>query len=236
MPMPSQTSRPRSAAATSDHRSRNAERKRVQMRARILMATLQVHADRPLGQPVIDHVIQEAGVSRGTFYKYFDSLDQALLAVGRELSEQFVLDLLPVHDALTLPWQRFAVGFRLFLMRAAQDPLWAAFVSRVEVWPRDSLVGRKMVEDVRNGHAQGFFTVADADAAAEFLKGASLGCIQALRQGVAEPQTYIDGAVRMGLSALGCEPALTERGVAYAARYLDGWTPRRVGVAAVAAG
>lgn len=216
-----------------DHRTRNAERKRVQMRARILMATLQVHSHGDRLSPVIDDVIRQAGISRGSFYKYFDSLDEALLAVGQEISEQFVLDLLPVHDVLQQPWQRFAVAFRLFLLRALADPLWAAFVSRIDVWPPGSLVARKMAEDLRKGVAQGQFAVASVDAATDFLKGASVGCILALRQGAADPSAYIDTAVRMGLGALGCTGALTQRAALFSAKYLDGWTPRRTGLASI---
>lgn len=146
-----------------DHRSRNAARKRVQMRARILMATMHIYASGTKDNPAIDDVIKEAGVSRGTFYKYFDSLDLAFLAVGQEISDQFALDLLPIYDILKEPWQRFAVGFRLPLLRASIDPQWASFVTRTEVWPRSSIVARKMVADLQLGLDAGVFQVDDVE-------------------------------------------------------------------------
>lgn len=209
-----------------DHRTRNAAKKRTQMRMRILMATMHVYADESRENPVIEDVVHEAAISRGTFYKYFNSLDEALLAVGQETSEQFALDLLPIYDVLKEPWQRFAVGFRIFLVRACLEPRWAAFVSRMDVWPRQSLVARKMVQDLQQGKDQGVFTFGDVEAAADFLKGASVGCLQAVRRGVADPRVYIDTAVGMGLAALGCQPELCARGVLFSARYLEDWRPR----------
>lgn len=196
------------------------------MRARILMATMHIYASGTKDNPAIDDVIKEAGVSRGTFYKYFDSLDLAFLAVGQEISDQFALDLLPIYDILKEPWQRFAVGFRLPLLRASIDPQWASFVTRTEVWPRSSIVARKMVADLQLGLDAGVFQVDDVELAADFLKGACLSCIQTLRRGVSDPSAYMDAAVSMGLSALGCDAKLILKGVSFSARHLEDWRPK----------
>ena len=214
------------AAQMEDHRTRNAARKRVQMRARILMATMHVYADHSREKPVIDDVIKEADISRGTFYKYFESLDEALQCVGQEVSDQFTLDLLPIYDVLKEPWQRFSVGFRLFMLRAQKDAAWAAFVSRMDVWPKESLVTRYMSADLERGVREGCFVSADLQASADFLKGASLSTINAMRAGVANPAEYMNAAVRMGLASLGCSPAMCEKGMKFSERYLEEWKPR----------
>lgn len=211
------------AATAVDHRVVNAAKKRDQMRARILKATMHVFADHSKERPVIEDVVREAEVSRGTFYKYFDSLDEALIAVGTQVSDQFTLDILPVYDVLAEPWQRFSVGFRLFLLRALIDRKWAGFVTRMDVWPHESLVAHYMSNDLKLGKERGQFFFEDLDAATDFLMGASAGGIQAVRQGVEAPQVYIDAAVRMGLKALGCDARMCERGVAFSRKHLDGW-------------
>jgi len=184
---------------------------------------MHVYAEHKIERPVIEDVVRKAEVSRGTFYKYFDSLDEALVAVGKQVSDQFTLDILPVYDVLAEPWQRFSVGFRLFLIRALIDGKWAAFVIRMDVWPHESLVAKYMSADLKVGKERGQFSFDDLDAATDFLMGASAGGIQAIRQGLTDPQGYIDAAVRMGLKSLGCDSRMCDRGVSFSRKHLDGW-------------
>ena len=87
------------------------------MRTKLLDAAMRV-ANEHRGSAVIDDVIREAKVSRGTFYNYFDSLDDVLVAIGQELSNQMTTDILPIYDVLTEPWQRVAVGFQALLSQS----------------------------------------------------------------------------------------------------------------------
>ena len=206
-----------------DHRSKVAEQKRLVMRAKLLDAAMRVYADHVGPGPVIDDVIREAKVSRGTFYKYFDSLEQVLIALGRELSNQMTSDVLPVYDVLTEPWQRAAVGFRVFLVRALLDRKWAGFVTRVDVWPHHTLVAQYMAADLEKGKALGQFTFDIVDVATDFLMGASAHGIQAIRQGVPDPHRYMDASVHMALSSLGCDRETCARGVAFSLAYLKSW-------------
>lgn len=206
-----------------DHRSEVAEKKRRLMRTKLLDAAMRVYGEYPGAQPVIDDVIREAQVSRGTFYKYFDSLEQVLIAIGQELSNQMTTDILPVYDVLTEPWQRAAVGFRLFLVRALLDRKWAGFVTRVDVWPHSTLVARYIAQDLAKGKASGQFSFDILEAATDFLMGASAHGIQAIRQGMPRPNAYMDTAVRMALASLGCDKKTCERGVTFSSSYLKSW-------------
>jgi len=206
-----------------DHRSKVAEKKRVLMRAKLLDAAMRVYAEHTGGPPVIDDVIREAQVSRGTFYKYFDSLEQVLVTIGQELSNQMTTDILPIYDVLTEPWQRTAVGFRLFLVRALLDRKWAGFVTGVDVWPHDTLVARYMANDLEQGKARGHFSFDLVDTATDFLMGASAHGIQAIRQGVPDPNAYMDAAVKMALSSIGCDRQTCEQGAVFSATYLKSW-------------
>jgi AcrR family transcriptional regulator len=206
-----------------DHRVIVAENKRTKMRARLLEATTHVFAERTQRQPVIEDVVRLASVSRGTFYKYFTSLDEALVETGKHLSDQFTVEILPVYDVLTEPWQRFAVGFRLFLTRAMLDHAWAAFVTRMDVWPRDSLVARYMSADLALGKDRKQFMFDDLNAATALLMGATAGMIEALRRGVQDPTSYIDAAVRMALRSLSCSATLSDKGVRFSRDYLKAW-------------
>ena len=213
----------RRPAATRDHRVDVAEKKRLLMRTRLIDATMRVFANSEGAPPVIDDVIREAKVSRGTFYNYFDSLEEVLLVIGQDLSNQMTTEILSVYDILEKPWQRFAVGFRLFLLRAMLDRKWAGFVTRTTAWAEDSLVSRFMTGDLTAGVATGQFFIDDVQVAADFLKGASAHGIQALRVGVENPLRYIDCSVRMALASLGCDRQRCEEGVVFSASYLRAW-------------
>lgn len=206
-----------------DHRSIVAERKRVMMRARLLDAAMRVFADDSNGSPVIDDVIREANVSRGTFYNYFDSLDQVLAAVGQAFNDEMASGVLPIYDVLTEPWQRASVGFRVFLLRALVDTKWAGFLVRVDAWPHTTMVAMYMGADLENGLSNGQFVFDDPRVAGDFLVGAKVRAIQSLRLGVPDPNAYIDAAVRMALASLGCSRDVADRGVAFSTKYLHDW-------------
>lgn len=207
----------------SDHRPRVAKKKREVMRSKLLDAAMRVFAAPGGSPPVIDDVIREANVSRGTFYNYFDSLDQVLVAIGQELNNQMTTDILPVYDVLTKPWQRAAVAARLFLMRALLDPQWAGFVTRVDAWQHNTLVAEYMAKDLANGKAAGEFRFDRLDAATDFLMGASAHGIQAIQQGVDCPNQYMDACVRLTLASLGCSSEMCESGVTFSVSHLKSW-------------
>lgn len=206
-----------------DHRVEVAEKKRLLMRTKLIDATMRVFANQTGTPPVIDDVIREAKVSRGTFYNYFNSLDEVQAVIGHDLSNQMTTEILPIYDVLTDPLERFSVGFRLFLTRAMIDHKWAGFVTRTDAWAQDTLVDRYMSTDLRRGNESGQFRIDDVSVAADFLKGASANGIQSLRRGVSDPVRYIDAAVRMALTSLGCSASASSRGVDFSAQYLKEW-------------
>lgn len=192
-----------------DHRVDVAEKKRLLMRTRLVDATMRVFADQTgATRPVIDDVIREAKVSRGTFYNYFDTLEEVLTLIGHDLSNQMTTEILGVYDTLEDPLQRFAIGFRLFLTRAMVDPKWAGFVTSTDAWAQDTLVNQYMSRDLRRGKESGQLFIEDTQVATDFLKGASAHGILALRRGVTDPVAYINASVRMAMTSMGCTRAL----------------------------
>lgn len=206
-----------------DHRVETAKKKREQMRQRILAATTTVFSRRSDNAPVIEDVVREAKISRGAFYNHFKSLDDALVAASIDANQRMIEAILPVYGFLKEPWQRAAVGFRVFMVRAWQDPEWARFLTRMEAWPHGDGISTHITADLLRGQALGQFEFDDVKVTNEFLMGASAGCIQAMLRGVADPQAHCDAAVRMQLRALGCSADLQERGVAFSREHLAEW-------------
>ena len=72
------------------------ERQKQKSRESILQAARQVLSERTYASIAIEDVIARAGVSRATFYKYFDRK----FAIGRELHAEFAPRLSAVYDIL----------------------------------------------------------------------------------------------------------------------------------------
>jgi AcrR family transcriptional regulator len=221
--MPTTPGGPAVADAAQDHRVLIAQKKREEMRARILEATLRVFAHIRDDAPVIEDVVREAGISRGAFYKHFDSLDQALVAAGGEAQERMMQDIHSLYGFLKEPWQRVAVGFRVFMVRAWQDPKWAFFVTRLDTWRHDSRLGQAISGDLRLGRDQGCFMIDDVTVATEFVMGAQASTIHAFQRGVADPQGYMEAALRMLFRALAADDALAERAIAFSRQHMADW-------------
>lgn len=212
-----------------DHQGNASARKRFLMRTRLLDAAMRVYVKRGGPRPVIDDVIREAKVSRATFYNHFSSLDEAMAAIGEELSNQMTTDILPLYHVLVEPWQRVSVGFRLFSLRALLDRTWAAYVTRTDAWPHNALVARHMALDLHNGKAAGQFRYERIDAVSDFLRGALAHCIQTIMEGVDDPNGYMDAGLRMTLIGLGCKERLCEEAVAFSLDYLHAWLSAETG-------
>lgn len=216
-------------ASAKDHRTITAEKRRLLMRMRLVDAAMSIFADPQRPSPVIDDIIREARVSRGSFYNYFDSLDAVRAAVGQEFNHRMGQDVLPVYDVLKEPWQRTAVGFRVFLVRAALDPTWAGLVTRIDAWTGCRPVVRHMMQDILHGMEAGQFSCRSANVASGFLMGASIHGIQAILEGMEDPGALIDDYVHTALTMLGCNASLCQRGMQFSSAYLLSWAADEFG-------
>lgn len=197
-----------------DFRTRAAHRKRERMRGRLLAATMEVCGGfGPAEHAVVEDVIRAAGVSRGTFYKYFDSLEEAKEALGRELVDEMVAGLGAMFAGVDDPRQRAASGTILTIGRAAQDPVWGSFVARTEHLAEESVLIATMRANTLNGIERGVFRIPSAETAIDVQLGIALqGMRHAARQ-PENPRDYILDMAALSLRAMGV-PAKSAAAVA----------------------
>ncbi|NMM04097.1 TetR/AcrR family transcriptional regulator [Paraburkholderia sp. RP-4-7] len=204
-----------------DHRTIAARKKRDAMRVRILNATMEVFAERKKLSTSIEDVVKAADISRGTFYKHFASLEEALIAVGKEVTDRMTLDILPVYDVLTDPLQRVSTGMRLFLARALTDRRWAGFVVRAELIPHESILLDYIYHDLRAGAAEAKLHFDDVTAAADSVMGATVEGMRTIMLGRSkDPQAYISSVIRITLRGLGVPYAAADVATAFSHSYL----------------
>lgn len=211
-----------------DHRTVAARKKRDAMRVRILNATMEVFAERKSLSTSIEDVAKAADISRGTFYKHFTSLEEALVAVGKEATDRMTLDILPVYDVLNDPLQRVSTRMRLFLARALIDHRWAAFVVRAELIPHESILLDYIYHDLRAGAAEAKFHFDDVTAAADSVMGATVEGMRTIMLGRSkDPHAYISSVIRITLRGLGVSNDQADAVTAFSHWYLIAQTSSR---------
>src|ERR1700760_4082801 len=124
---------------------------------------------------VFDELIRTAGVSRGTFYNYFRTNEELLLAVSLAISDEMMRVVDPLAQAESdppargesEPAARIAAGLRLFIALASDYPVLGAFLSRggLRVLTDNSLVKEYLPRDLIQGRESGRICTPDIDLA-----------------------------------------------------------------------
>ncbi len=192
---------------------RVAREKRERMKNHLLQSVLVVCPVNDLSSPaVIDDVVHHAKVARGTFYKYFNTLQEAVTELGAKLADEMTLGIYPIYNVLQRPLHRTTTGFMLFLARAVIDPAWGAFISHVGLLTSESILYEHMTSDIRQGVKSGDFTVVSIEAAGDVLLGLQTEAIRRIIRGHHRGE-YVQIMTGMMLRSLGVPPAVSDASV-----------------------
>ena len=208
-------------AASPDHRPRVAAQRRESMRARLLDAGLATIVARGVAGTTIDEIISAAQVSRGTFYKYFESVSGLASDLAHELAHELGHLLDPLVIELPDPALRVAIGTRMTLHFARQHPVIGGLIVK-SGWP-DVDQSHRFFEVVRRDIASGIrlkrFEPMPLEVAVNLVAGTIVGGVHSMLAGAA--RNYPEQATRRLLCGLGL-------GTAEAARLSAARLPRPV--------
>jgi AcrR family transcriptional regulator len=193
-----------------DHRVRVAQMRRDRMTKRLLASVKESYAGRPQeGVPTVDDVIKVAEVSRATFYKYFNSVEEAVGAIASDMVDDMVRSLIELHGSGRPAIFLLTSSIHLFLLRAVIDPSWAAFVARSDVLQSEGSLFRGISTHLLAARAAGEIAFDDLDAARTLAVGGMIEAIRnvALRKGAG--RGFIEEVTVMIYIALGmtCDQA-----------------------------
>src|SRR5690606_9490041 len=196
--------------APTDFRVRTAEERRARMRARLISALHDIYLPDERGNAaVIDDVIRKAGVSRGTFYKYFDSIDEAVTELGRAMANDMLMTYQRLFGNVADPAIAVTAGTVLTLSRAALEPRWAAFTSRVALVAyfaqRDPVleIVTHSLQRARDSELLHFETLS---VAADLVIGVTIEGVRRAAHGETLSRRYINEIALMSLRGLGMNP------------------------------
>jgi AcrR family transcriptional regulator len=197
-----------------NHRTRVAAERREKTRARLLESALLVFAQKG-PQAVIDDVIAQAGMARGSFYNYFRTNEELLAAVANEISNELLRAIDPAVQLLDDPAERIARGARLLLHAVTQLPLFGAFMVRLPFpTANSSLLGvRFLARDVASAIAAGRLAHIQPRVATDLVVGVVLNAAHSL---VTDPSDrgYPESIVSAMLQGLGIDAKEAARIVA----------------------
>lgn len=170
---------PRKSIPIEDHRTRVGAEKRVRMRQRLVESAMLVFAEKGVDASVIDDVRTEAKIARGTFYYYFRTNHDLLIAASEELLNEILGLIEGVVSEYEDPAKRIAVGLRLYLQTARRYPLFAKFVSRsgFQVNSPTSHFYDYLPPHIQGGMDAGRFKKMSMDVALDLISGASLNAV-----------------------------------------------------------
>lgn len=117
-----------------DHRPRVAAERRERMRLRLLSTAVRVGAEKGPAALTIDDIVVGAEVARGSFYKYFPSIDALLREVATQIANELIRMAEPVAQSFEDPADRVSCGIRLVSRTAIDHPAVAAFLVKLG-WP-----------------------------------------------------------------------------------------------------
>lgn len=188
-----------------DHRVRVAAERREKTRLKLLESALTVLYEKGPDGVVADDFIAAAGVSRGTFYNYFDTTNDLILALASAMSDEFVAAINEYILTCNSPLERLAAGTRLYMQMTLRFPIWGSFLSRLEarIAVRGQFIEHYITRDLTDALDQGLIQVADVLAARDMVIGSifyGIGTMAAEPTHADHPQHLIEAILR-GLRA-----------------------------------
>lgn len=177
---------------------------RARTRAALLEAALALFAERGIGGTALHEVAARAGVSNGTFYNYFRTREQLVLAANGLLAQRLNETVAEAYASVRDPIERVSIGCRAFLLHARRDPTWGRAVLRG--WGTSEHVSERsianLVSDLRAGKRAGRFSYTHERAAVDLVQGAVLAGMRSLLDGRAGPN-HAEAVVHHILRGLG---------------------------------
>ncbi len=165
-----------------------------------------VLAEKGIRASVMDDVALEAGVSHGTVYRYYDSIEDLLSAAGKALATETILRFEEAVAGFDDPARRVAGGMVLFLRTAEEYPFFARFrvnVGLQAVDPRDA-TGQSLPRHIAAGMKSGRFARTSVEAGLDLVLGAALMALARIASG-ATTRFHRERVVAATLMGLGLE-------------------------------
>ncbi|MGL4316116.1 MAG: TetR/AcrR family transcriptional regulator [Pseudomonas sp.] len=178
-----------SASVNVERRAKIGEEKRARTRSKILETAFHLIGREKGRFTLVDEVCQQSGISRGTFYNYFNGVEELFEALCYELSHDFNNSVLALVAEMGSDVERVSAAVRYYLGRAITDKPWgwamvnisiSGYIFGIETY-------KHAESTIKDGIESGVFKVKNLSLGRDVLLGATFGAmITCLRGGADE--------------------------------------------------
>jgi AcrR family transcriptional regulator len=189
-------------------RTVSGQAQKTRTRATIIQVAIPIFARHGPDIPVIDDFVKAAGVSRGTFYNYFQTTRDLLDATLEQISNDLIETIIPAVADETNPVIRLATAARLFYRKARLDPVFRAFLGSVS--GVGQLAVARVHADLEEAIAKDLLKVKDIELAEAISVGLMVFALRSTNVEAGGPERARE-VVRAMLNALGAQPELVEQ-------------------------
>ena len=194
-----------------DHRIRVAASRREEMQNTLLFSALVLASDKSIHEIDVEDIINHAEVSRGSFYKYFPSVQAAVLALASQLSDELNTEIEAITHQIPDTATRLVITAKLTMRLLVKIPLLGNFFIQLP-WPNQSpdvKVFKNMGSDVELGIKEGLFTKMPASIGCNLLIGSLISGVHAML-GKPASATYENKVLNPVLMGLGLNQNTTD--------------------------
>jgi len=155
---------------------------------RIRKAALELFAEKGTSSVTISELAAASGVVRGTIYKNVSSPEQLFETIAMQLASEMDRQIVASYAGVDDPAHRLAIGIRLYVRRAHDEPHWGRFLVQFAMTNealRDIWSGPP-VQDLARGVESGRYDIEKNEiiSALSVLAGATLAAIVLVLDGI----------------------------------------------------
>jgi AcrR family transcriptional regulator len=197
-------------------------------RVRIQRAAFRLFAQNGGGAITVSDLAEAAGIARGTIYNNVENPENLFAEVATSLSHEMIGRIEATMCGVADPVERLAMGTRLFIRRAHEEPDWGRFLVRfaLNAESLQSMLGGPPARDIAEAVRLGRFKATNDKIAAlaTMLTGSTLAAMNAVIGGNQTWRNAGTNSAELFLRAGGIAAAEAHR---IAARELPALAPAR---------
>lgn len=165
-----------------DHRVRVAASRREEMQNTLLFSALVLASNKSIHEIDVEDIIEHAEVSRGSFYKYFPSVQALVTGLAGQLARELAAEIDAMTQDIPDTACRLVTTARLTMRLLVKVPLLGNFLIQLP-WPSPSPelnIFKNINRAVELGIKEGLFTKMPVSIGCNLLTGSMLGGIHSM--------------------------------------------------------
>ena len=165
-----------------DHRVRVAATRREEMQNSLMFSALVLASDKSIYEIDVDDIIQHAEVSRGSFYKYFPSVQALIPALADQLAHELTAEIDAITHQIPSPATSLVISAKLTMRRLVKAKVLGSFLIQLP-WPSQNPevnIFKNLSSDIELGIKEGLFNKMPSSIGCNLFVGSLIGGIHVM--------------------------------------------------------